>query len=37
MTSTSEGRTENRREACFRRNPAILKRRIDDTTHDVYI
>lgn len=31
MTSTSEGRTENRREACFRRNPAILKRRIDDT------
>ena len=32
MTSTSEGGNESRcREACFRRNPAILERRIDDT------
>ena len=32
MTSSSEDRSEKyRREACFRRNPAILERRIDET------
>lgn len=32
MTSSSEDGNQNRRhEACFRRNPAILERQIDDT------